>query len=143
MTEVDGINEPETRPDGRYVTWQGGTYRGGPTTKPPRSVVICATEPVDELFEPTRGGYRRVVPEAEATVFTLTTTCRWRGALFQVTGRGPDGRVDLLYLGHSQPEAEALGLRRADRDVYGISVPESELNDLVQTRTESQATPGA
>ena len=140
MREVDGISQPETLPDGRYVTWRGRTYPGGPTTSPPRSVVVYAREPVDELFEPTRSGYRRVLPEAEATVFTLSTTGRWRGAEFQVTGRRPDGTVDLLYLGHSQREAEALGLRRADRDVYGITVPESEVTDLVQTRTEIDLT---
>jgi hypothetical protein len=128
-------------PDGTYVVWQGRTYPGSVLVRPPRTVVLYSDTAEDDLFTPGRtGGFERVVPDSEVTMFRLTTTCRWRGAPFQVLDRDPQGRLGLLYLGGSPQEAQQLGLSQQDRTTFGTVRPESEVTDLVQTRSEIDLT---
>jgi len=135
------MTEPESLPDGRYVVWQGRTYRGDLKTKPPRSVVIYSETQEDETFTPGRvQGYRKVLPDSEVTMFELYTTARWKGAPFSVRRPYPDDRVLLYFLGTSEQEARALGLTSSEPTVYTTSVPESELTDVVQHRKEIDLT---
>ena len=133
--------DPESLPDDVYVEWRGRTYQGDVEADQPGTVVLYSDTAEDELFTPGMvQGFERVVPAAEATVFELYTTARWRGAPFALTTRDPDGRVLLYYLGTSEQEARELGLDRLEPSVYTTTVPISELTDVVQHRREIDPT---
>ena len=136
MTEVDGIDEPEKRSDGRYVTWQGRTYRGSVQT--PGTVTLLSPDP-EEGFDPRPlgGGFQRTVPAPEVAAWSLRTTCRWRGALFVVMAAVGE-ELTLRYAGGSTVEARELGLTELERGVFSVTVPRSAVTDLVQTRTEGE-----
>jgi len=135
------MTEATRLPDGTYVTWRGRTYRGGMVFDPPRSVVVYSDTAEDESFAPGLvTGFQRVVPDSEVTMFELRTTCRWRGAPFQVVRRDPEGRLVLLYLGGSSTVAQELGLFEQERTMFGTVLPESEVTDLVQRREEIDLT---
>ena len=135
----DAMVEPASLPDDVYVEWRGRTYPGDVDT--PTTVVVYSETAEDGEFSPTVSGrFERVVPAAEATMFELYTTARWRGAPFAVRRPCPDDRVLLYVLGTSEQEARELGLTSSEPTVYTTSVPESELTDVVQHRTEIDLT---
>jgi hypothetical protein len=130
------VTQPDEQilPDGTYLIWRGRTYRGSlaPT---PGEAVLFATEQEDEQFTPTRAGrWRRTVPLTEVELFELTTRCRWKGEIFSVGARNPDGLLLLGWSGGNQRRAEELGLTRVDKYTWETAVPESEVTDLRQER---------
>lgn len=121
--------------DGTYVEWRGRTYRGSGGVGPDQYLIVSDTQE-DPAFTPGRvTGWRRLVPTSEATWFSLSSRCRWRGETFAVMSRSdPPGQLLLAWDGDPR-RAEELGLRRVDKMGWEVTVPESEVTDLEQVRT--------
>ncbi|WP_092802086.1 hypothetical protein [Klenkia marina] len=129
------MTQPPDLPDGQYATWRGRTYPAGPSTTSSDLVVVYAPTQEDPVFRPTPDGeFRAEVPRAEAQVFVLETTCRWRGEPFQVTYAKQPGRFGLTWMGTEPDQVTRLGLRERERGVWTVAAPRSEVTDLVQHR---------
>ena len=130
-------HQDDRLPDGSWMTWQGRHFRGATDPDDPTSALVLAPTQLDDRFTPTpSGGWARRLPVTEVRRFDLQTYCRWRGELFEVADRSPDGLLALVWTGRSRPRAEELGLGRMDEHTWGTTVPEAEVTHLQQERRD-------
>ena len=119
------------------ATYQGSPFEAGIGPTDGDIVLFAACPPPEELgFEPATGHWRRQLPFSEVqAVWESKPIGKFRGERCIILDDLGD-RLHIGYLGHDGYKAEQLGYWQVDRGVFELVAPRTEVNDILEERTE-------